>query len=58
MEWAAGYDRPGNRETRSRLLHEEWLETLACPVLKLEGDLATRERLERVVAWLHLNIQR
>ena len=58
MEWAAGYDRPGNRETRSRLLHEEWLDKLACPVLKLEGDLATRERLERVVAWLHRNIQR
>jgi adenylate kinase family enzyme len=52
LEWAAGYDRPGNRETRSRLLHEEWLESLACPVLKLEGDLSTDMRLERILAWI------
>ena len=52
MEWAATYDQPGNRKTRSRLLHEEWLEALACPVLKLEGDLSPEERLARSLSWL------
>jgi adenylate kinase family enzyme len=52
MEWAASYDVPGNRKTRSRLLHEEWMEGLACPVLRLVGDLTTEERLARTRAWL------
>ena len=52
MEWAAGYDRPGNRETRSRVLHEEWLDRLPCPVLRLIGDLTTGERVARTMSWL------
>ena len=52
MDWAEGYDRPGNRETRSRLLHEEWLAGLSCPVLRLTGDLSTEERVRRTLAWL------
>jgi adenylate kinase family enzyme len=55
MEWAASYDRPGNRESRSRLLHEEWLDNLACPVLRLEGDLSTEERIARALRWLDLS---
>ncbi len=53
MEWAAGYDRPGNRETRSRVLHEEWLAGLSCPVLRLTRDLTTEKRMARTLAWLN-----
>jgi len=52
MEWAATYDRPGNRETRSQVLHEEWLAGLDCPVLNLEGDLSKEDRLARSLEWL------
>ena len=49
LAWAAAYDEAG-MEQRSRTLHEAWLATLACPVLRLEGDLTTEERLRRVRA--------
>jgi adenylate kinase family enzyme len=52
MEWAKSYDVEGNRETRSLLLHEEWLTGLSCPVLRLEGDLSNAERLARAMEWL------
>ncbi|MHC5051744.1 MAG: AAA family ATPase [Planctomycetota bacterium] len=49
LAWAARYDNAG-MEQRSRILHERWLETLTCPVLRLEGDLTTAERMRRVRA--------
>ncbi|WP_420347097.1 AAA family ATPase [Pelagibius sp.] len=39
LEWAAEYE-IGPPEGRSREMHETWLETLPCPVLRLEGDRA------------------
>lgn len=51
MAWAARYDDAGP-EQRSRVLHERWLAGLACPVLRLEGDLSTAERLVRTRRWL------
>ncbi len=36
MDWAAAYDSAGP-EQRSRVLHEEWLATLPCPVLRLDS---------------------
>jgi adenylate kinase family enzyme len=51
LAWAAAYDEAG-MEQRSRTLHERWLAALACPVLRLEGDLTTGERLRRVRAAL------
>jgi len=47
LEWAARYDE-GDISFRSRMLHEQWFEELACPVLRLEGDLSTEERVLRV----------
>ena len=47
LAWAAAYDEAG-MEMRSRTLHEAWLAALACPVIRLEGDLTTGERLRRV----------
>jgi len=51
LAWAAAYDGAG-MEMRSRTMHEAWLAKLACPVLRLEGDLTTGERLRRVRAAL------
>jgi adenylate kinase family enzyme len=47
LAWAARYDTAG-MEQRSRTLHERWLAALTCPVIRLEGDLTTGERLRRV----------
>lgn len=51
LAWAAAYDEAG-MELRSRTLHEAWLARLACPLIRLEGDLTTGERLRRVRAAL------
>jgi adenylate kinase family enzyme len=47
LEWAGRYD-TGGLEMRSRELHEAWLTTLSCPVVRLEGDLPTGEQLSRI----------
>ena len=43
MAWAASYE-AGSPVERSRAMHEAWLATLPCPVLRLENtdDVATR----------------
>lgn len=48
LAWASQYDE-GGMEVRSRVLHESWLAELTCPVLRLEGDLTVRERLDAVI---------
>jgi len=48
MAWAARYEE-GGLDVRSRKSHEAWLATLACPVLRLDGDLTTEERMRRVL---------
>ena len=49
MDWARDYD-TGDVDIRSRALHEAWLAALPCPVVRLEGDLATVEQLARIAA--------
>jgi len=49
MDWAAAYE-DGGPDVRSRVLHESWLRTLTCPILRLEGDLSVEERLRRLEA--------
>ncbi len=51
LEWAAAYD-DGDLTMRSLARHREWLGLLPCPVLRLEGVLATQELVERVLASL------
>ena len=36
MAWAGAYE-DGSLEIRSRALHEQWLSTLPCPVIRIEG---------------------
>lgn len=47
MNWAAAYDRSGP-EQRSRSLHESWLATLPCPVLRIEGAPTVDEALAEI----------
>lgn len=49
MAWAARYD-DGGLDQRSRASHAEWMELLACPVLRIDGDVATEDRVRRVMA--------
>jgi adenylate kinase family enzyme len=44
LEWAGRYD-TGGLEMRSRALHETWLATLPCAIVRLEGDLSVAEQL-------------
>jgi adenylate kinase family enzyme len=51
IAWAAAYD-SGTQIGRSRARHEAWLAKLACPVLRLDGAMATSELCDAVVeAW-------
>nr|WP_214756624.1 MULTISPECIES: hypothetical protein [unclassified Exiguobacterium] len=48
LSWAALYDQAGT-EVRSKTLHEQWLAELACPILRIEGDYSTEERIAMVM---------
>ena len=48
IAWAASYE-DGPAVERSRRMHEDWLATLPCPVLRLEDTDAVEVRLARVL---------
>ena len=51
IDWALAYD-DNNRHGRNRQRHEGWLQTLACPVLKIEGDMEVRDKTEKIAKWM------
>ena len=51
LEWAGRYD-AGGLEVRSRALHEAWLATLPCAVVRLEGDRIVAEQVAALEASL------
>ena len=51
LAWAAQYD-AGPPEGRSLAKQRAWLSARRCPVLHLEGDLSTQQRLERIRLWM------
>ena len=51
MDWAGLYDTAG-MEVRSKALHEHWLKTLTCPVLRIEGDYTVQERVYMTKSFL------
>lgn len=51
MEWAEAYDTAGP-DQRSRALHEQWLRTLPCPVLRLESTQPVAMLAEAVLLQL------
>ena len=48
IAWAAAYE-DGPASERSRRMHEDWLATLPCPVLRLEDADGVEVRLARVL---------
>ena len=48
IEWASHYN-DGTREGRKLSRHQAWLETLRCPVLRLDGTLPVADLVEQVV---------
>lgn len=48
LEWAMAYDDPGF-PGRSRATHERWLESLSCPVIRLDADTAADTLLSRAI---------
>ncbi|MBM3217424.1 MAG: hypothetical protein FJZ38_01875 [Candidatus Rokubacteria bacterium] len=51
LAWAASYEN-GPAVERSRAMHDVWLATLPCPVVRLEDTDDVATRLQRVVATL------
>ena len=49
LDWASRYDTV-SVEMRSRALHEQWVATLPCPVIRLEGDFSAGDQLGRIIA--------
>ncbi len=47
LEWAATYD-AGNPPSRCLKLHEDWLATLPCPVIRIETDVSVEEKVRMV----------
>ncbi|MCK2156042.1 MULTISPECIES: AAA family ATPase [Exiguobacterium] len=55
LKWAALYDHAG-MEVRSKILHEQWMQKLSCPILRIEGDYSIEECVTRVKQYLDKNI--
>jgi hypothetical protein len=51
LSWAAHYD-VGDLPGRSKPRHEAWMQTLPCPVLRIEGEFSTAEAVDRICAAL------
>ncbi|MEK3981443.1 hypothetical protein MKY37_20740 [Psychrobacillus sp. FSL K6-2836] len=51
LEWASLYDEAG-MEVRSKMLHEQWMSDLICPILRIEGDYTVKERVDLVLNYL------
>ncbi len=49
LDWAVSYD-DGDVDTRSRRRHEQWLSTLPCPIICIEGEYAIAEQLAVLMA--------
>jgi len=47
LEWAAQYDN-GTFKGRSLSIHNAWIATLKCTVLRIEGDTTVEERMRRI----------
>lgn len=47
IEWASGYDF-GGLDTRSRVLHEQWMSSLPCRLLRIEGLFSIQELVAKI----------
>ncbi len=46
IAWAAQYNE-GHMSGRSLARHEEWMKTITCPILRIEGEMSEAELLNR-----------
>ena len=51
LEWAAGYD-SDRLDMRTGVLHEQWIATLLCPVVRIDGARPTFDQVQIVMAEL------
>lgn len=51
FDWAAGYDDPDFKR-RSRVQHEEWLTTLRCPIIRVDGTRPLDELVSSITPQL------
>ena len=51
IAWAARYD-DGDPVERSRAMHEQWLATLPCPVMRLDGAMPIDANVAAIVETL------
>ncbi|MES2774888.1 MAG: adenylate kinase [Bacteroidota bacterium] len=54
MDWARDYDHDTGVAKRTLNLHESWLSSIDCPVLRIEGDFSVEKRMELVLEILGL----
>jgi adenylate kinase family enzyme len=52
IAWASDYDTVPEAVNRNFKAHEQWLESLKCPTLRIMGDLSINERIEIIVSKL------
>jgi adenylate kinase family enzyme len=51
IEWAKTYDF-GGEEQRSKLAHENWANTLSCPVLRIDGTRDYRNTAKEIAEYI------
>jgi len=49
MDWARDYDLQTGLANRTLKVHLDWLLGLECRILRMEGDLTTSQRMQRVM---------
>ncbi|ABQ06264.1 ATP-binding protein [Flavobacterium johnsoniae] len=49
MEWAADYDNNTGIASRNFQAHENWLNSIDFPVLKISGDLTLQQRIDLII---------
>lgn len=54
LQWASLYDEAG-REVRSKILHEQWMAELTCPILRIEDDCSVEEKVNIVLDYVKLH---
>lgn len=54
LDWAAQYDE-GYLGGRSKKKHEAWIETLNCPVLRIDGSESTGSSMAKVLEYIIAN---
>lgn len=55
LEWCADYDDCTGLANRNIIVHEQWLQSLPFPILKIEGNHSVEERIDLILDWIKKN---